>query len=255
MNASSQTQHSLTILGVHVHNLSKSQVLAALSDYAVAGAPHHVVTLNPEYLVQAHASPEFKAVLNRADLALADGVGLVWAARLMGQRLVARIPGVDLVDWLADLAAGSGYSMFLLGARPGVAEAAAAGLAQRYPGLVIAGAYAGSSRPADETAVIERITAVRPHFLLVAYGAPEQDIWIRRNLQQLGVPVAIGVGGAFDYLSGRVARAPRWIRAVGLEWLFRLIREPWRWRRMLRLPRFVWLVLLQRLQKNAPGAR
>lgn len=249
MHASSpQNIESLSVLGVRVHNVDRDQALALLADYAAAGLPRHVVTVNPEFLVQAQALPKFKAVLNQADLALADGVGLVWAAWILGRRLAARLTGVDMMDSLASLAAAKGYRVFLLGAAPGVAEGAAQALVHQHPGLIIAGWHAGSPREEEEEEIVARIRTARPHLLFVAYGAPEQDLWIRRNVQRLGVPVAMGVGGAFDFISGHVPRAPRWMRRTGLEWLFRLLREPWRWRRMLRLPHFVWLVLLQRLR-------
>lgn len=237
---------SLSILGVRVHSVTSDEALLLLDGYASSGAPHHVVTVNPEFCVQAQGLPEFKQALNQADLALADGVGLLWAARVLGSRLAARVTGVDLVDSLAELAARKGYRLFLLGAGPGVAAAAATALTRKHPELAVAGCYSGSPLPEEEDEIVGRIKTTQPHFLFVAFGAPQQDLWIRRNLDRLAVPVAMGVGGAFDYISGRVARAPGWMRRVGLEWLYRLRREPWRWRRMLRLPYFFWLVLAQR---------
>lgn len=236
----------ISILGIRIHNLGKAEALEGILGMVAEGTPHHVVTVNPEFAVLAHQDPSFRDALNQADLALADGVGISWAALLTGHRIRARLPGVDLMERLAELAAQRGYRFYLLGARPGVAEGAARALAARYPGLRIAGVYAGSPRPEEEEAIIERVRAAAPHFLFVAYGAPQQDLWIRRNLARLGVPMTMGVGGSLDYLSGVVPRAPSWMRRMGLEWLFRLLREPWRWRRMLRLPLFLWLVLTTR---------
>lgn len=241
----------MNILGVRVHTLEIDQVIARIEEYLASGQPHHLVTVNPEFLVQAQALPEFKAVLNQADLAVADGVGLVWAARMLGYGSLPRVPGVDLIEGLAALRR---YRVFLLGGWPGVAEAAAAVLLERHPGLVIAGAYAGSPAREEEKAIIARVRSATPDVLLVAYGAPDQDLWIHRNLHALGVPLAAGVGGSFDFISGRVARAPGWMRRVGLEWLFRLITQPWRWRRMLRLPVFAWLVLQQRMRREGSAA-
>src|SRR5204863_453675 len=116
-------------------------------------------------------------------------------------------------------------------------------LQQRHSGLCVAGCYAGSAAPVEEDHIVELVRSAKAQVLLVAYGAPDQDLWIRRNLERLGVLLAVGVGGSFDYVSGRVPRAPRWMRQVGLEWLFRLVRQPWRWRRMLRLPVFALLVI------------
>ena len=187
--------------------------------------------------------PEFSRVIEQADLSIPDGVGLLWAARWLGQPLRRRVTGVDSVIRLAELAAEHSAPIFLLGAGPGVAEAAAVQLQRRFPALPIAGCFAGSPAPAEAPDILARIERSGAAILLVAFGAPAQDKWIARHRDQLGVRIAIGVGGAFDFISGRVPRAPRIVRQLGLEWLFRLIRQPWRWRRMLRLPRFVWRVV------------
>ena len=139
---------------------------------------------------------------------------------------------------LAGLCARRGWSVFLLGARPGVAEEAARRLVSQEPGLVVAGTHAGSPGPEEDEASVALVRAARPAVLLVAYGHPQQELWIARNRDRLGVPLALGVGGAFDYLAGRVRRAPGWMRQAGLEWLFRLVRQPWRVKRMAVLPIF-----------------
>ena len=136
--------------------------------------------------------------------------------------------------------------MFLLGAGPGVAERAGAVLVERYPGLNVVGAYAGSPADADAPEIIERIGAARPDVLFVAYGAPKQDFWIARHGAATGVPAMMGVGGSLDFLAGVQKRAPRWVQRINLEWLYRLIAQPSRWRRQLALPRFVWAVLMQK---------
>ena len=143
-----------------------------------------------------------------------------------------------------------GYRLYLLGAAPGVAEAAAAHLQALAPGLQIADTYAGSPTSAEEDEIIERIRQAQADVLCVAYGAPAQDLWIQRNLSRLPASVAMGVGGAFDFLSGRQRRAPRTMQMLGLEWLYRLYREPWRWRRMLAIPRFIIQVLLKEHRKK-----
>jgi N-acetylglucosaminyldiphosphoundecaprenol N-acetyl-beta-D-mannosaminyltransferase len=173
----------------------------------------------------------------------ADGAGILWALRLRGRRHTppARVTGVDLAQALAASAADAGYPIFLLGAGPGVAQAAAGALTRRWPALRIAGCWGGSPDPRDDAEATARIRASRARLALVAYGAPAQELWIARNLPALPGVVAIGVGGALDLLAGRIPRAPRWMRAAGLEWLFRLWREPWRWRRMLALPHFALL--------------
>jgi N-acetylglucosaminyldiphosphoundecaprenol N-acetyl-beta-D-mannosaminyltransferase len=141
------------------------------------------------------------------------------------------------------------WRLYFLGAAPGVADRVATILQARYPGLVIAGAFPGSPAPAEEDDIVERIRAARSDVLLAAFGAPAQDLWIARNLSRLQVPVAMGVGGSLDFIAGVAKRAPVWIQRIGLEWLYRLIREPWRWRRQLALPRFVWQVLFARPQR------
>jgi N-acetylglucosaminyldiphosphoundecaprenol N-acetyl-beta-D-mannosaminyltransferase len=199
------------------------------------------VTLNPELVMRARRDAGLAQIIRSARVVTADGAGILWALRLRGQRLPARVTGIDLAQALAQRAAESGYSIFLLGAGPGVAQAAADALTRRYPALRIAGCWGGSPSPRDDAEVTARIRASGARLTLVAYGAPAQELWIARNLPALPGVVAIGVGGALDMLAGRIPRAPRWMRATGLEWLFRLWRQPWRWRRMLALPQFALL--------------
>ena len=230
------------VLGVGVDRVSLPGAVERIVALVGAGVPAQVVTVNPEFVMAARHDPLFRRVLNGAALAVPDGIGIIWAARILGDRLVERVGGVDLVDALAAVAPARGYRLFLLGAADGVAEAAACALRARYPGLRIVGTYAGSPAPADEAAILQLLRDARPDILFVAFGAPAQDVWIARNLAAAGVSVAMGVGGAFDYLSGQVPRAPRWLQRAGLEWLYRLARQPSRWRRMLALPRFGALV-------------
>jgi len=152
---------------------------------------------------------------------------------------------------LAGLSAQKGYRLYLLGAAEGVAAAAADELQVRFPGLQVAGAQAGSPFPEEDQRLADDIRRTNPQLLFVAYGAPQQEKWIARNLEHLGVPLAMGVGGALDFISGEAKRAPQWAQGIGLEWLHRLICQPRRWRRMLALPRFVWLVLRERYAPRA----
>lgn len=244
-------EREVYILGVRVDNVTEGEVLDRLEAFIRDGRPHQVVTVNPEFVVMAQEDRDFRDILNKADLALPDGVGLLWASRILGSPLRKRVAGSDLVEGLAWRAASRGYSLYLLGARPGVGQQAALALQGRYPGLRIAGTYPGSPSPEEEEEIVARVREASPHILLVAYGAPAQDRWIRGNLERLGVPVCMGVGGGLDFVSGRVRRAPPWVRRLGLEWLFRLAQEPWRWRRMTRLPRFAVLVLRSRLWRKA----
>lgn len=236
-----QTRH---ILGVRVDDVSWDGALARIAAFIASGAPHRVMTPNPEFVMHARRDPAFRVLLEGADLAPADGVGLRWAARLLGLPLRAVIPGSDLVERLAATGAKGGQRWFLLGAAEGVAAAAAAALQRRYPGLRVVGTWSGSPDPAADEATCGRIEAAGPvDVLLVAYGAPAQDFWIARNQPRLRVPVAIGVGGTFNFLAGRSKRPPEVVKRLGLIWLFRLLMEPWRWRRQRALLRFAVLVL------------
>jgi N-acetylglucosaminyldiphosphoundecaprenol N-acetyl-beta-D-mannosaminyltransferase len=217
------------------------------ADASVPQPTAQVVTLNAEILMRARTQPGLRALIRAADLVVADSSGIVWASRVLGAPLPERVTGVDLVQGIARRAAERGYRLFLLGAAPGVAREAAGHLERSIPGLRIAGTFAGTSlREGDEEAIL-RIRAADADVVLVAYGSPAQEYWIARTRERLGAAIAVGVGGTFDFLAGRVPRAPQWMQRSGLEWLYRLWREPWRWRRMLALPRFVLAVARARL--------
>jgi len=234
----------VVILGVAIDDVLMDEAIAAVARFIDEGGPHQIVTVNPEFVMEARRNRAFRRVLAAADLATPDGFGIILAARWRRTPLRGRVTGIDLTERIAAEAARRGWSLFLLGAAPGVAERAAAALQRTNPGLRIAGCYAGSPRPADEPPIHERILAARPDVLLVAYGHPAQDLWIARNQPLLRVPVAIGVGGTFDELAGVVPRAPALMQRLGLKWLYRLIVQPWRWRRiMTAAPLFLWTVL------------
>ena len=238
---------AIPILGIPVHAVTMGDTLDLIEEYIAEPRVHQIATVNPEFVMAAQNDAAFRQVLRAADLCLPDGVGLLYAARRLGQSLPERVPGSELVYRLAERAAARGWPLFLLGAAPGIADEAAAILIERYPGLVIAGTYAGSPDPAENEAIVQRINDSGAAILWVAYGAPKQDKWIARNRETLTtVRVAIGVGGSLDFVTGRAARAPQWAQDAGLEWLHRLYKEPWRWRRMLALPRFAVRVLLSR---------
>ncbi|MGH2537055.1 MAG: WecB/TagA/CpsF family glycosyltransferase, partial [Candidatus Promineifilaceae bacterium] len=236
---------TVDLLGVPVDALTTAEALGRIEGFMAEPRLHQIATVNPEFVMAAQANPAFMAVLRAADLRLADGVGLLWAGRWLGRPLPERVAGSDMVYHIARQAAARGWRLFLLGGGEGVAEAAAAVFRARYPGLTVAGTYTGSPRPAEDGAILERIGRAGAEILFVAYGAPQQDLWIGRNRDALvGVRLAMGVGGALDFVTGRARRAPRWLQRAGLEWLHRLWREPWRWRRMLALPQFALRVAL-----------
>ena len=236
--------NSVDVLGVRVDDVTYAEALGVLLQAIEARVPHVVTTPDPEFVMLARRDASFRAVLNRAALNIPDGIGLILAARLAGAGLREHVQGTDLVLMLAEASARLGYRWYLLGGRGDVAHRAARALSAQFPGLLVAGATAGSPRRDDDAATQAAIRAAgRVDVLLVAYGAPKQELWLDRNLADLEIPVGIGVGGVFDYFSGAVPRAPGWLRRLHFEWLYRLIRQPWRWRRQLALPVFAALAL------------
>lgn len=245
---------SAKILGVNVHAVTRAQTLALIEQFIAGGPPHQLCTVNPEFVVAAQHDDAFRQIINRAALALPDGIGLLKAARFLGTTpLPERVAGSDLVVNLAELSHQKGYRIYFLGAGEGVAETAVENLRRRFPKVQVAGVFAGSPAPAENEAIVQHILTARPDILLVAYGAPNQDKWIARNLERLQIPVSMGVGGSFDFLAGVVQRAPRWVQSLHLEWLHRLIQQPWRWQRIWKaVVVFSWLVWRSRLNAAAP---
>ncbi|NJN18384.1 MAG: WecB/TagA/CpsF family glycosyltransferase [Oscillochloris sp.] len=231
----------LIILGVPVDALTFESALERIDEFVAlgrkTGKSHQIATINADFVVNALHDPDLRHILRTADMTTADGAPVVWAARLLGVPLHDRVAGADLVPALAERAAQRGYSLYLLGGRPGVAERAAAILQQRNPGLQIAGIAAPpvSSVVEMDPAVLEDIRRAKPDMLLVAFGNPKQEKWINMYRADLGVPVCIGVGGTLDMIAGVTRRAPEWAQRNGMEWLFRLVQEPRRlWRRYVR---------------------
>lgn len=218
----------MEILGVKIDNLTIDEVLEKVEGFLTDDQQHYIVTPNPEFLVRAQKDKEFRKILNQADLAVPDGVGLIFAAWFLGQSLKQRISGVDLMERICQEAVQKKWPIFLLGAQPGIAQKATLNLKKDYPGL--------------------EISQNSPKILFVALGMPKQEKWIVNNLKKMSsVKLAIGVGGSFDFISGQVRRAPGLIRSLGLEWLWRFIRQPWRIKRILRaVIIFPWLVLKSR---------
>ena len=233
---------SVRVLGVRVDCLDAKAALARIEELVDERSPHLVATVNPEFVMAAQKDRAFARVLEGAALCLPDGVGVVWAARRQGCELSAPVTGVDLVEPIASLCARRGWRLFLLGARPGVAAELAAKLRAGHPGLAVAD-HAGTPSPNGDAETIRRVAGHHTDVLLIAYGAPTQELWFDRLKDRLGVAVAVGVGGSFDYLTGRVARPPAWMRRARLEWLGRLVRQPWRIRRMAVLPAYAIKVL------------
>lgn len=247
------------LLGVGIDCVSHDDVLARVRSFIEGGTPRRIVTVNLDYLRLAGNDESFRTTLNTADLAIADGMPLVWASRWSGKPLPQRIAGQDLFDSICRAGGERRWSVFLLGAAPGVAATAGDVMATRYPGLRVAGAYSppvGKFDPVEEQRIRSMVRSARPDVLFVALGAPRQDIWISESLAGLGVPVAVGVGCSFDVVSGHQLRAPLWMQKVGLEWSFRLLQEPRRlWKRYILgdLPVFVRLAAAARRNKQTPA--
>lgn len=221
----------ITILGIPVDALTREQAVQRIVGWLGMDGQHHIATPNPEMLVAATRNAALADALKATDLNIPDGVGLLWAAKRAGTPLPQRVTGVDV---MTDVCAMSQGPVFLLGAWGTTAERAGYALQKRNPHLQIAGTYAGSPSAAEEQHIVERINASGAKAVFVAYGVPSQELWIRRNLARMpGVRIAMGVGGAFDFLAGNRKRAPRALQRLGVEWLWRLLQEPSRLRRIL----------------------
>jgi N-acetylglucosaminyldiphosphoundecaprenol N-acetyl-beta-D-mannosaminyltransferase len=236
------------LLGTPIDRVRHEEAMEAIENYVRARTPRQIATVNLDFLRIARGHEAFAATIRDADMALADGMPLVWASKLAGAPLPQRIAGIDLVEAICDRGSSLGWSIFLLGAEPGIGFAASVAMLRRHPGLRIAGVYSppvGVWDDLEEKRIRDRITEANPDVLLVALGAPRQDIWIAENKVRLGVPVSIGVGCTFDVVCGAKLRAPRWLQRLGLEWAFRLVTEPKRlWKRYLSdLPTFGRLML------------
>ncbi len=227
----------IDVLGVEFDNLTLAEAVDRAQALAGGEGFHYVVTPNPEIVMTAQKDPAFQKVLSGADLVLPDGIGVIKAAAILGRPLKERVPGIDVAVALMGRMAGSGTRLFLLGAKPGVAEVAAEKLRAAYPGLQICGTHDGYFQ--DDAPVVEAIRAARAEVVFVCLGAPKQEFWMARNGPETGAKLMLGLGGVLDVFAGAVERAPeRWQR-MGLEWLYRLIREPSRIGRMARLPLFL----------------
>lgn len=234
-------------LGVGVCALDMEATLEAAKEIIKSGDPSFIVAINPEKIMKARLDPELTELLNSAALKIPDGVGIVLASRLNGGRIKSRVTGIDLMDKICCLANDKGYRVYMLGGKPGIAQQAAQVLMERYRNIQIVGTQDGYFSKDEEA--VQKIREAKPEILFVAMGSPRQEKWIVKNKAQLGVPLLMGVGGSYDVLCGNIKRAPRWMCKLGLEWLYRLVKEPWRYKRMLVLPIFLWKVILERVKK------
>ena len=232
------------IMGVGFDDLTLDEAAGAAAGMIEEGGFHYVVTPNLELVDRARREEPFRQALNGADLVLPDGIGVVYAAKLLGRPLKGRCPGIDFAGKLMERMAKTGLRLYLLGAKPGVAETAAARLEAKYPGLIICGTHDGYFK--EDAPVVEAVRAAEADVVFVCLGAPKQEYWMVKNGPATGARLMAGLGGSLDVFAGVVERAPESWQRLGLEWLYRLTKEPKRIGRMARLPLFLLSALGER---------
>jgi len=235
----------IDVMGVLFDNVTMEEALLQAKTLLAQPGASYIVTPNSEIVYEAMQDESLTALLNGADLVLPDGAGVVLGSKILATPLKQKVAGVDFADGLLGVLAETGGSVYLLGSKPGIAELAAEKMLQKHPGLTICGMADGYFK--DEGPVIEAINAADPDVLFVCLGAPKQEKFMKAHQSALNVRLMIGLGGSLDSFAGTVKRAPKWMIACSLEWLYRLIKEPWRFKRMLRLPKFLWAVVCRRI--------
>lgn len=234
---------SIPLHGLHVHHVTMAETLETIDQFVREGTPHHVITLDSSMCVLAREDAELKKIAANAELSTPDSAGILWACRHFGHTLPHRVSGVEIVEQLCRLSPEKGFRLYFFGAAPGVAEEAAEKMRAKYPGCQIVGTRDGFFKVEEEGEIVAQIREANPDILCVALGIPKQEKWIARHREALGVPVLIGVGGTFDVHSGRVHRAPVWMRRLNLEWLHRVLKNPAKIGKVMTLPKFVLMTL------------
>ncbi len=235
------------IFRIPVNALTYQDAVDWVAERVAAGKSSWILAINPEKIMKALADEKLRRLLLQADLFIPDGIGILWAGKVLGKPFPQRVTGVDILVLLVKEAATRGWKIFLLGAPPGISQEVARGWELKYPGLQVVGHHHGYFKEEEEAQVVSKISAAAPDLLFVAMGSPRQEQFIVNNRAVLGAPVCMGVGGSFDVLSGRKKRAPVWMQRIGLEWSYRLLLEPRRILRMSALPKFVILVIRRKL--------
>jgi N-acetylglucosaminyldiphosphoundecaprenol N-acetyl-beta-D-mannosaminyltransferase len=225
------------LLGVNVSNETYEQITEKLLDRIRHNQKSFIVAIHPEKIMKAQSDAKLMELLNKADFQIPDGVGIILASKLKGGKIRQRVTGIDLMMYLCEAFAKNNKSIFLYGGQPGVAEKACECLKILYPNINITGVLNGYEK--DEQIIRSTINRANPDIVFVALGSPVQEYWIVNNMDHLSAQVFQGVGGSFDVISGRVKRAPSFFRKLGLEWLYRLLKEPVRWKRQTILPKFL----------------
>lgn len=235
----------VNILGVNVDMVSIEESADIIVRFLDEDGFKRVFTPNSEIIMMAYENPEFSKVLNKADLLTADGIGVVYASKILGKPINERAAGFDIAKAVLDRISKTGHKLYLFGAKPGVAEEAKAKMEQEYPEIKIVGTHNGYFKSKDIPEIINDINNSGADLLFVCLGAPAQEKWIDENADKLNVKVAMGIGGSLDVFAGRTERAPEFYCKHGLEWFYRLKKEPWRAKRMMALPKFALTVMLK----------
>ena len=236
----------IDIMGVGFDSLTLPEAVECAEALIAERRAAYVVTPNPEIVMTCWDNPDAMEAVQNADLVLPDGVGVVYGAKILGTPLKEKLPGIDFATELMRRLAMRGGSVYLLGAKPGIAEMAGERMKSQFPGLIVCGVHDGYFQ--EDAPVIEEINALQPDLLLVCLGAPKQELWMRRNAPALKVGLMAGLGGSLDVFAGTVKRAPVFFQKFGLEWFYRLVKEPWRIKRMMKLPKFLFSCIGKKLR-------
>ena len=239
----------ISVLGVKVNDITVSETAELIEQFVKEqDKPHLIVTLGTEMVMASQKDSDIKNLINNASLVCADGVGVVWGARKAGLKLREKAAGVEILEEVVKRSSESKLRIFLLGAEPGTAEKTAENLRNKYPNCNIVGTFHGYFK--EDSEPIEIIKKAKPDVIFTALGFPKQEKWYLSHAQELKIPVGMGVGGSFDVLSGKIDRAPMWMRKLSLEWLYRLIKEPSRFKRMMSIPKFILAILFSKNGKK-----
>ena len=243
------THDKLTLLGIPIDNLTMATAIETILEWLNNEGSRQICFVNADCVNITYKNKAYLEVLRKADLCLADGIGLKLAGKILNQEIAQNLCGTDMFPRLCQSISGTDLTLFLLGARPEAVEGVDKWIRENYPEVRVCGFQHGYFQPEEEAGIIKRIKDSEAKLLLVAFGVPMQDIWIHEHLKETGVRVAMGVGGFFDFYSGRIPRAPLWMREIGMEWLYRLIQEPGRmWKRyLIGNVLFLWRVLKERI--------
>lgn len=235
----------VNILGVHVDRVSANEAADKIVEFLDTDSFHAVVTPNSEIIMHSYRNSEFCDIINSAELITADGIGVVYASKILKKPITERAAGYDIAKLVLGKIKDTGHSLFLFGGKPGVAEEAAKNILRDYDGIKIAGMRNGYFSEDEEDEIVKEINSSGADLLFVCLGAPKQENWINAHRGELKVKAAMGIGGSLDVFAGRVKRAPEFFCKTGLEWFYRLCKEPWRLGRMMDLPKFAFTVLMK----------